>query len=377
MIALKNGAIFQVASSSSRSLRGAAVPFLILDEFAHFLDSSGNSSGDAVLDAVRPAMAQFGNDGRMFLPSTPWAKRGAFYDIYKCGISEDPNKIRVFEYKTRDVNETIAEEWYQHELAIRPESYFTEYECKWVDDVFSFINSSAIDRVINHDRYELDAVDNERIIIRNPSKVAYYSKISEYLTVWKRGGYYLSLDPAKGHRDAYTAAIAHYEYRRGDGEEITPVFVVDLWHQFKATFVSGSRTFVNIEDVHAWIIEQDKKYRFESIVLDQYQSLSTIQSLTNKVRRIDELTWTRPTKQEAFSKLRDLIYSGRIELYNHPVAINQLKNLVVKLTADGGWTVTGGEGVAVDDFVSALAGAVYVAEEPRLMMQNSMAIWSR
>lgn len=385
-IFLKNGCVFQVGTSSSRSLRGAAVPFLILDEFAHFVDSKGNMSGDLVLDAIKPAMAQFGDDARMFLPSTPWTKSGAFYDIYCKGIAGN-SSIKVFKYATREVNPVITEEWLRKELELRPESYFTEYECQWAESIYSFLDSKAVDKAINKEREELAAIANYMVTFPNPqyqemvadleAKCYDYRQIElmvpKYIRTYYRGNYYLSLDPAKGHRDAYTACIGHYEYRASKD-----VFVVDLWHQFSATFAaSGNRNYVNIDDVHKWILAKDAEYNFASIVLDQYQSLATIQQLTNKVNQIDELTWTRPRKQEAFSKMRDLLYAGRVEFYEHAVAINQLKNLIVKPTGDGGWTVTGGEGIAVDDYASALAGAIYVAEERKFVNGNNTVIWSR
>lgn len=387
-IFLKNGCVFQVATSSSRSLRGAPIPLAILDEFAHFLDTSGNTSSDQVLQAIRPAMAQFGNDRRLFVPSTPWLKKGAFYDLYLKG--QETKFVKVFEYKTRDVNEEISEETLRQEFELNPQSYLTEYECRWAEESSAFIDSSMVDVCTRYDRFELPAQDNYIMRIPNSKydeqvEALYHQgyqsyQIEELLPKILEGNwrspYYLSLDPAKGHRDAYTACIGHYEFRQ-KADVTVDVFVVDVWLQFSASVVDGKRRYIDIDEVHQWILARDKEYNFATIVLDQYQSLATIQHLKNKVTQIDELTWTQPRKQEAFSKLRDLIYSNRIELYGHQVGIQQLKSLVVKLMANGGWTVTGGDGIAVDDYASALAGCIYVAKEREISALVSAAYWSR
>lgn len=76
---------------------------------------------------------------------------------------------------------------------------------------------------------------------------------------------------------------------------------------------------------------------------------------------IEECTWTVKTKTQAFSKMRELFNSGNIDLYRHEKAIQQLKNLIVTYRAGGTWSVSGGTGAGVDDFPSALAGAILVA----------------
>lgn len=168
-----------------------------------------------------------------------------------------------------------------------------------------------------------------------------------------QGMYYLSLDPAKGGRDDYTACIIHL-----DGDRL----VLDKWHEFKPSWQDGKKTQVAIAEVEDWILEHHELYGFALVVLDQYNSQSTIQRLRGQVP-IEELTWTAPTKTKAFSKLRELFNAQTIELYPHPKGIQQLKNLIVQYRANGTWNVTGGTGAAVDDYALALAGAVLVAQD--------------
>lgn len=59
------------------------------------------------------------------------------------------------------------------------------------------------------------------------------------------------------------------------------------------------------------------------MVLDQYNSAVTIQRLSGKLK-IRELTWSAPSKTEAFSKTRELVNAGNLELYLHAKAIQQV-----------------------------------------------------
>jgi phage terminase large subunit-like protein len=135
---------------------------------------------------------------------------------------------------------------------------------------------------------------------------------------------------------------------------------VDLFHEFQANFEIAGKMEVNIAEVEYWIAEQHRIFDFESIILDQYNSASTIQSLS-KSFPISELTWSVSTKMKAFGKLKELLNSGLIELPNHKEAIKQLKNLGVIYRASGQWTVTGGKESSVDDYPFALAAAVLQA----------------
>lgn len=93
--------------------------------------------------------------------------------------------------------------------------------------------------------------------------------------------------------------------------------------------------------------------------LDQYNSAATIQRLSSKLK-IKELTWTSPSKIEAFSKIRELFNSGKIELYSHPKANQQIKNLTVTYRSSGLWSVSGGTGAGIDITSFLLSGEISI-----------------
>ena len=107
---------------------------------------------------------------------------------------------------------------------------------------------------------------------------------------------------------------------------------------------------------------QHKIYLFEKIVMDQYNSAGTIQSLAGEYP-IEELTWTISSKTKAFSKMRELFNAGLINIYPHEKALNEIKNLTVTYKAGGQWTVSGGKQTGIDDHAFAMAAAIHAANK--------------
>lgn len=327
---LSNGAIFKALPASSRSGRGMACPLLIFDEIAHAIDTeAGNAAGGSLYQALSPSVAQFGNLGKILLLSSPWVQSGIFWDLFKQAKSGSFPHMQQVNFPTWEVNPSISQEWLEQEKARDPELFAVEYGANFSQSLAAFVDGALVDVAVNAERGPLPPLDSFR------------------------GSYYLSLDPAKGNRDDYTACIVHH-----DGDRL----VVDKFHEFRPSWSDGKKTQIAIAEVEDWILEQDRLYGFAEVVLDQYNSQSTIQRLSDKLK-IQELTWTAPTKTQAFSKLRELINSATLELYPHPKAVQQLKNLIVTYRPNGTWSVSGGTGAAVDDFALALAGAVLVASD--------------
>lgn len=333
---LSNGAVFKAMPASSRGGRGMACPFIIFDEIGHAINTeTGNAAGGSLYQSLSPATAQFGKLGRVLMLSSPWLQSGIFWDLFKQGNSGNFPHMRVRQEPSWEMNPTLSSDFLSQEKARDPELFDVEYGANFSQSLSSLVAGDLIESAVNEYRSAL------------PPQNQY------------RGRYYLSLDPAKGNRDKYTACIVHYEKQK---------LVVDKWHEFKPTFGEGKKQQVNISEVEAWILEQHSLYSFAEVVLDQYNSASTIQRLTGRLN-IHELTWTSSSKTEAYSGLRDLFNSGKIELYPHPVANQQLRSLSVIYRSSGQWSVTGGSGVGVDDYPSALAGAAMIAKGTKVMTQ--------
>jgi len=78
-------------TSNSKASRGAACFSVMFDEFAHMLvGTAGPRTSDEVYNAITPALGQFGKDGFIYIPTSPFTKVGKCYELYQAGIMEDP-----------------------------------------------------------------------------------------------------------------------------------------------------------------------------------------------------------------------------------------------------------------------------------------------
>ncbi len=331
---LSNGAVFRAMPASSRGGRGMACPLIIFDEIAHSLDTEGgNAAGGSLYQSLSPATAQFGKLGKILMLSSPWTQSGIFWELFKQASGGNFPNMQVRQEPSWEMNPTLSPEFLEQERARDPELFNVEYGANFSQSLSALVAGNLIESAINYERSAL---------LPQPKL---------------KGQYYLSLDPAKGNRDKYTACIVHYEGDR---------LVVDKWYEFKPSWGEGKNRQVNVTEVELWIIEQHELYKFAEVILDQYNSAGTIQRLSGRLK-IYELTWTAPTKTEAFSRFRELFTGGNIELYPHPKANQQIRNLSVIYRVSGQWTVTGGAGAGVDDYPSALAGAVLVAKKVKVI----------
>lgn len=332
-IEISNGCVFQAIPASARASRGKAVAMCIMDELAFSLEGDANRGAKAIFTALEPSVAQFGGNGRFLELSSPWLTDGLFYEHYCQAESGEFPFMQAVNIPTWEVNPNLPWGCPFLEAALKrdPEAFWVEYGAQFSKNLSALLAPEVVDA----------AVEKKRGILL-PQK--------EF-----KGMYYLALDPAKGGvgRDTYTAAIVHYE-----GETL----VVDKLHAFDADFEINGKKEVNIKAVEQWIKEHHNAYGFDSIALDQFNSASTIQTLAESLP-IAELTWSVSTKMKAFSKLRQLFNAGLVALYNHEVAIKQLKGLSVIYRQSGQWTVTGGKEANVDDYAFALAGAILLASE--------------
>jgi hypothetical protein len=118
---------------SEQTIRGfSAVSLLIIDESSRVEDS--------LYQSVRPMLAV--SNGRVILLSTPFGKRGFFYDVWSEG-GDDWMRTKI----TADQCPRIGADWLAREKAATPGFWFRqEFLCEFVesvDSVFSFSEVQA------------------------------------------------------------------------------------------------------------------------------------------------------------------------------------------------------------------------------------------
>ena len=332
-IEISNGCVFQAIPASVRASRGKAVVAIIQDELAFSIEGDANRGAEAMYNALSPSIAQFGRHGKIIELSSPWLTDGLFYEHFKQAESNEFPGMQALQIPTWEINVNLPWgcDFLENARKKDEESFWVEFGAQFAKSQSALLASEIIDAAVNKER---------GIMV----------PLREYM-----GTYILALDPARGGvgRDDYTACIVHYE-----GERL----IVDKFHAFEPDFEIAGKKEVNIAKVEDWIKEHHRIYEFQSIVLDQFNSSATIQSLA-KDFPICELAWSVSTKMKAFSKMKELFNAGLIEMYPHKKAVLQLKNLSVIYRQSGQWAVTGGKETGVDDYAFALAGAILEASK--------------
>ncbi len=127
-----NGSRIIALPGKEATIRGfSGVDLLIIDEASRV--------GDALYQSVRPMLAVSG--GRIILLSTPFGKRGFFYNEWTDG--EDWRKVKI----TADECPRIDKEWLKRERQMIGDWWYRqEYMCEFVettDSVFSYDDIQA------------------------------------------------------------------------------------------------------------------------------------------------------------------------------------------------------------------------------------------
>lgn len=130
----KNGSrILALPGSGDATVRGPNAVMIICDEASRVEKS--------LVDACRPYLATKGNRGRLVCLTTPWWKRGWFYDLWS---KDDPNwlKIKADVYS----NPRVDPAWLAAErLEIGETAFRSEYLCEFLDESDAVFPQELID----------------------------------------------------------------------------------------------------------------------------------------------------------------------------------------------------------------------------------------
>jgi hypothetical protein len=139
-----NGMSFAAFPCTSRGGRGWPVHTLLLDEVAFMLDNDGNVSAEAVVRALLPATAQFGDLARVVFSSTPWGEDGVFAEMFQKARSGELDDAYAHQATTKEANPSISPEFLQAEERRDPESYKSEYLARFVGSGGAFFDPDNV-----------------------------------------------------------------------------------------------------------------------------------------------------------------------------------------------------------------------------------------
>jgi intein/homing endonuclease len=292
---------------SSNALRGRNAIVIIMDEMAFFIDNGGRFSGEEVYKALTPSVASFGDDGKVLLLSSPYAKYGKFWDRYNESFIE-PDVTLMFKMYTPMLNPTIQPAILKAARRRDRVSFLGEYGGEFSDSVVAWIDDeSEFKKCIGPRQPMSHGIPDVE--------------------------YYVGVD--LGFKNDGTAiAIVH-----DDGKKIVLDYA-DVWFsgqsdvwEFNNSIYGGCRKYaagelIKMEDIIVELKELHRWFPIKKGILDQHNGYALAEMLCKsglKQFYMEHLTDLKIT--EIFQVVKTLYAEQLIDLYDHPVLIPEMLSL--------------------------------------------------
>jgi hypothetical protein len=299
----------------------------LLDELAHFVDNEGNVSADAVVRALAPATAQFGDAARVVASSTPWGSTGLLAETYaKAETGELPDAY-AHHASTAEANPSIDPAFLAAEERRDPEGFKSEYAAMFVGSGGAFFDPDNVAAAVTLED-DLDPSDGDH---------------------WVSG-----LDPAFS-SDPFAVVVVGRAKR--DPRRLL-VGRVRSWSppRRKAASLDEAR---EIEDaVLAEVASLVKDFGGRAVT-DQYRSSGVTDRLRGYGVSVAVHAMTSTTKDSAFGLLRGRLNEGSIELPERSQVVRELRAIRTRYAAGRSSVVLPRIGGSHCDLAQALAIAVY------------------
>jgi hypothetical protein len=345
-ILLPGSIILLSGHSNSATLRGHATIVVLFDEFAHFVTSSGRSSGDEVYNALIPSMKQFGPAGKIVMLSDPRGKDGMFWKLFEMsqkknkkldGTEEWPfDEILALQLPTwrMNINEEFSREILEKEERSKdPMAFLTSWGARFVgSEGRRFFEESRVTSCIDFTAQEAERGD--------PAL-----------------SYYIHLDPATTSHNYALAMVHATAYINSAGEMKRKIFLdcIKTWRPDE----SGP---VKLKDVEDYVRALCRKFKVVQVTYDSFQSRQTIQNLTACGIRAFETTYRSHYITQIYGELKNLVDQGDLVLYPDELLIGEMTCLLYRILNRGIKRFFDPKSdFRSDDSVDALAGAAYQA----------------
>lgn len=314
-IELVTGVVLMCIPCNSRAARGLPISTLLLEEFSQFLDSDGNQSDEQMYRALSPSIAQFGDEGRIVILSTPRGTRGAFHRLFK-QAGERPDGF-VMHLPTWEMNPVLTQEALRQ---LEPDEMVFEQEFA---ASFTAISGGFI---------------STSLVLRQTS-------IPEH----RHGRRTLALDPAFD-GDDFGLALSCVPIDE-DGRETDTVYLewVDVMRK------------PGFEQAMDRVAELAREWEVEQVITDQMAQRAVVEGLSKRGVTCHRVPWTGrakdgKSKHSRYGKFKTMLGQGRLWLVDDAELRQEIVDITVAPAAvDPGYTI---ETHGPDDRIDAAVMAV-------------------
>src|SRR4029077_20088320 len=120
-------------------------------------DDSANPDSQ-VLNAVRASMATFGSGAMVIAGSSPYARRGVLWEMFKRWHGREDTRNLVWRAATRVMNPTVPQDFIDAEFESDPASANAEYGAEFRSDVQEFVSMDVLEACTADGVFELPSM---------------------------------------------------------------------------------------------------------------------------------------------------------------------------------------------------------------------------
>ena len=331
--------------ANSRSVRGVSASMVVLDEFAHFIDTDGSASDARMYAALEPSTRVFGNRARVLLLSTPFGETGRFYELFRAAEQGILPSSWAVHAPVWEVDPTLDEAWRERKrVEVGEDTFRQEYGAEFVAGGGQFFDLRGID-------YEDGPV------------------APDAAGCWVAG-----LDPAF-HADKFGVALVG-ESTGNPGTLVTGVLEgIAPGERLRSLDQRRGREDATLAAV--WELLEPYQERGLRIVTDQHQADAVSSYFGRRGVAVDVVNLTGPLQTQAFTSTRARLVDGSLRLWKHPPLIEELRRVRAKDTESIVLPRFAGSHC---DIASALALAVYelrwVSDAPQHEAVTGRSRWA-
>ena len=309
-------------SSNSRAGRGSAAYGLFFDEMAHMLNTTdGPNTAGEVYKALTPSLDQLGKDAFIYIPTSPYTKVGAAYEIYQAALEKGPDGTPSYPnrlviqlpswspYEDWDNPKIVnvghfrgAPQEYDEEMRQAEkfdyDAFKVERKAQWAEVVNAYLNPRKVDEMF--------------LPIENKGELQVLENFTPGFGIYEYRGH---ADPSKS--NANTAlAIAHTELFPDEetGERVAHVIIdwMQVWRP--GDFEDNIIDYMDIKDEMLEIISMFPTLKTFSY--DQYGGFITVPMLKQDLRsikhraRVKEATFTAKSNAIRQERFKSALYAG-------------------------------------------------------------------
>lgn len=318
----------KVGAASKKTTRGVAACAVLCDEIAYWnLDESMKETDIKILQAVRPAMKQFGDKAMMIKLSSPGIRQGVLYNEYEASRKGTlPKSYAVFKAPTWMMNSIIPVSELKEEYTYDPEGFDVEYRANFADSLSNFISPEFLDKAVMENIEFLQASGNKSV------------------------QYYAAIDAAYK-SDKFTFTVV------GVSENRITQCISKGWEGTK-------KNPVKAHDVAQWIKTNIKDYGVNVIYADQFSFQPLKEIFDQYGLNLEENTFSPTFKKKIYFNLKKLVHSEQIDLLDNKIQTKELRELIVEKSSSGTIKI-GHPNSGSDDFADSLAVAAFRAVEQK------------